>query len=52
MDRPDVDPGAVGPERVTRLLLTCACWSLVSLAVKRTKAGRELRIFPLPLVSR
>lgn len=42
LDRPDVEPTAVGPEEAARLLLTHACWSLVSSDVKRTKAGREL----------
>lgn len=52
LDRPDVEPRAVGPEEAARFLLTHACWCLVPSDVKRTKAGRELRLFPLPSVSR
>lgn len=48
LDRPYVEPTAVGPEEAARMLLTHGCWSLVSWDVKRTKAGRELRLFPCP----
>lgn len=36
LDRLNVDPRAMGPEEVARLLLTHAWWSLVPLEVKRT----------------